>query len=130
MAGCSVHFARIHHHGVGARLYSSSKCREKVLTQSILRDKRGAPVSTRSRVAITHIVFQRGRNTAWARKITALIPTNGGHSHHRREISILAECLPQARPQRLPSGVEHRRKCPWNAGLARLRGRDLTAAQH
>src|SRR5260370_8173599 len=102
MAGRSVHFARIHHHGVGARFHSRSKCREKVFAQSIFRDKRGASVSIRSRAARTHIVFQRSRKTVGARKITSRIPANGAHSHPHRTIRSPPEFLPPPLPPTLP----------------------------
>src|SRR5204863_1576368 len=36
----------------------------------------------------------------------------------------------EARPQRLPTEIERRRKCPRDAGGARLRGRDFGEALH
>src|SRR5260370_37127090 len=107
MAGGSVHFARIPHPGVGARFQSSRKRWKKVFAQSILRDESRAAVTAGGGIAVAHIMFQRSRNAAGARKIAAFITANSGHTHHRREISILSERLPQTRPQRLPPGVEH-----------------------
>src|SRR6267142_6165502 len=120
MAGDSVHFARVHHHRVGSRFRGCRKRRKKIFSQSILRNERGAAVAAGGGIAVAHIVLQRSRNTEGARKITALITTDRSHTHDRRKISVFTQGLPQARPQRLPSSVEHGRKSPWNSGFARF----------
>ena len=46
---------------------------------------------------------------------TRLLGFNGLAAEHRREVDVLAEGLEEARPERLPPEVEHRREIPGDA---------------
>ena len=105
-----VHFARIHHDRVRPGFHRCRKRRKKVFAQSIFRNKRRAAVPARGWVTVTHIMFQRSRNADRARNVASLVTANRRYPHHLSEVRIFSKRLPQARPQRLPSGVKHRRE--------------------
>ena len=139
--GNPIDLAGVHHDRAHARVDRGTKRREKQLAKLALGNPRRRPVSPAQRHAVAEeMLSRRGHED---RTIALLHRKRWRWSHHRDgpggeqrvdrrdgarlfcrdsdgaehgcEVHILAERLEDARPERLPGDVEHRREIPGDA---------------